>query len=259
MSGVPANADIVGAYLFWETITLNDDVAGLDQARRRHVPWRAHRASTSLPALPGQGAVAVKHSKQPLLGQGLTNCWTQGDPKAMRMFMADVLHLLPMQRDANDKATGKRLVNDVDLEAMVTAYQGNPARQAEYAPHTVTLPAVAGNQIPESAGASLVVVYVSPDPAAPLKKIVIYDGIHLKSALNTAVVQPLQAFYQSSTTKSAKLTHIVASGQPNNNDQILFNGQVLDGTNAFNLGSASQRGWANPTFDVSSLMNPAVP
>ena len=32
MSGVPANADIVGAYLFWETITLNDDVTGMEQA-----------------------------------------------------------------------------------------------------------------------------------------------------------------------------------------------------------------------------------
>ena len=186
----------------------------------------------------------MKQSKQPLLGQGLTNCWTQGDPKAMRVFMADVLHLLPMQRDANDKATGKRLVNSADLVAMVNAYQGNPARQAEYTPHTVTLPAVSGNQIPESAGASLVVVYVSPDPAAPLKKIVIYDGIHLKPIAQcrrrsaTAGVLSVGLIH----AKSAKVTHIVASGQPNNNDQILFNGQVLDGTDAFNLGQRFAEG-----------------
>ena len=166
---VPVDADIVGAYLFWETITLNDDVIGLDQASG--VMFRGELIELPpFPALPGQGAVGVRHSKQPLIGQGLTSCWSSGSPKAIRMFMADVLHLLPMQRDANDKATGKRLVNDVDLADMVDGYQGNPARQAEYAPHTVTLPAVSGNQVPESAGASLVVVYVkSRSDGAPQK------------------------------------------------------------------------------------------
>ncbi len=56
----------------------------------------------------------------------------------------------------------------------------------------------------------------------------------------------------------AKLTHIIASGQPNNNDRIRFNNQTL-ATNAIPSGSSSQRAWANPTFNISStLMNSAT-
>ncbi len=49
--------------------------------------------------------------------------------------------------DAADNPTGKRLVNTSDLVANGLSR------------HTVTLPVRSGSQLPESAGASLVVVY----------------------------------------------------------------------------------------------------
>ena len=46
----------------------------------------------------------------------------------MHTFMADVLRFLPVKVDSAGESTGKRLVNDVDLEAQ------------DLDPHTVTLP-----------------------------------------------------------------------------------------------------------------------
>src|SRR4029077_4555470 len=69
----------------------------------------------------------------------------------------------------------------------------------------------------------------------------------------------LQGFYKSSATKSAKLTHIIASGQPNKNERILFDDGIttqISAPDPVTIGSASQRSWATLTYDVSSLMNP---
>jgi hypothetical protein len=225
---VPPNADIVAAYLLWETITLTSDAS-----QAAGVKFRGFDIDITNP-------VTVKASAAPLQGS-TAPCWSSGVPLSMRMFRADVLRFLPMQVDKNDKPTGKRLVNDSDLAA-----RGLP-------PHTVTLPVRTGNEIPESAGASLFVVY--RDSTQPLRKIVMYDGIFIKPALNVDMVQSLQGFYRSSADKSAQITHIVASGQPNMNDRISFNNELL-ATNPFVAGSASQRAWANPTYDVTSLMNP---
>ena len=92
------------------------------------------------------------------------------------IFRADVLSLLPMRMDAatptltnpDGNPTGKRLVNTSDLAA-----------NALLPRLTVTLPVRNGNRAPESAGASLVVVYRTLAPTnEPLRKVVIYDGFH---------------------------------------------------------------------------------
>ena len=76
------------------------------------------------------------------------------------MFRADVLHLL--KSDPNVKKPERRLVNDADLVTNGLAL------------NTVTLPEAGnGNNTPQSAGASLLVVY--RNPAEPLRKIVVYD------------------------------------------------------------------------------------
>ena len=80
------------------------------------------------------------------------------------MTRADVLMFFPPQRDANGNPTGRRLVNDMDLLAA-----GEPLT-------TVRLPERGtGNQTPQSAGATILMVY--RDPAEPLRKIVVYRRI----------------------------------------------------------------------------------
>ena len=232
MSGLPADADIVAAYLYWETIapTATPELAA-------GVKFRGHEILLN-------DVVGVKASSQPLVGS-TASCWSSGSPLAMIQFRADVLRFLPIRLDKNNQPTGKRLVNDADLTA-----HGLPL-------HSVTLPTRNGNQIPESAGASLVLVY--RDPSEPLRKIVFYDGIQILPSLTESMTQTVRGFYRSSTAKSAKLTQIIASGQPNNNERIFFNGGTSTQISPFNPvfgGTSSQRGWATLTYNVTSLMNP---
>jgi hypothetical protein len=247
MSAVPPDGDIVAAYLFWETITLTADPS------QAQVKFRGQNID-----LADFNIVALKNAELPLVGSSST-CWSSGVPLTSHMFRADVLSMLPLRLDKDDRNTGRRLVNDADLIA------------GGFGLNTVSLPTRNGNQIPESAGASLVIVY--RDPSEPLRKIMIYDDANVAlPSINVTLEQTLAGFYKSSTAQSARLTHIVASGQPNNNDRILFNGTPIVPTNAFGTGSleltdpndptsfseggSSQRAWGNPTREVGQYMNP---
>ena len=242
---VPANADVIAAYLFWETITIADNpltpLVDESVAPAAGVKFRGNDIDIT-------DVWTVNRRSTP--ESSTTPCWSSGDPLTRHIFRADVLRFLPMLVDKDDYETGRFLVNDSDLVA-----NGFPL-------HTVTLPVRTGNGDPESAGASLLVVY--RDPTEPLRKIVIYDGIYTQPNITVPMEQTLQGFYLSSTTKSAKFTHVTASGQPNQNDKIAFQsgaGTTLQQqvfSDAFAAGSASQRAWANPTYDVSSLMQPGT-
>lgn len=96
MSGVPANADILAAFLYWETIWSGD----FDQIKGAQFR--------------GSPITAVKASEQDLTAN-YAPCWSSGGGGAykMTMFRADVRRLLPRQLDASGNLTGKRLVNDL--------------------------------------------------------------------------------------------------------------------------------------------------
>jgi hypothetical protein len=197
MSGVPADAEVVAAYLYWEMITTN--AAQVDGTKFRGLPITVVKASP----------LTLTPANAP--------CWSSGGGSGatytMTMFRADVFHLLPIQLDGNGKPTGRRLVNDTDLLNNGLAL------------NTVTLPnGNSGNQIPSAAGATLFVLYRSA--SMPLTKVVVYDGIYLQSP-GVTMHQTIRGFYQSAAAKSAKLTHIVGSGSPNSTDRILFNGTPL--------------------------------
>ena len=218
INGVPADADIVGAFLYWEAIfTPSPGMIPSSLVR--------FRGSSISPT-------AIKASSFLLQGNPAT-CWGAAGSSGARVaeFRADVLYLLPKRLDANDKWTGKYLVN------------GN---------HTVSLPEVNGNHAINSAGATLVIVY--RDPSQPLRKIVLYDGAFAQPE-GATVTQRLRAFYKSASTKSAKVTHIGGTGGNNQTEAVSFNGTVVSTTDPFPQTSpSSDRSWANPTYNVSSLM-----
>jgi hypothetical protein len=231
-NAVPANADIVAAYLVWETITS----ATGDE-------WKTQAAGVQFRGfdIDVRNVLTVRRTSDQSTG---AKCYGSG-ALTMHMFRADVLRFLPMQVDADGKPTGKRLVNDADLLA------------GSLTPHTVTLPSSEGNNSPKSAGASLIVVYRDLSPDAPLKKVVLYDGLRLKAGVSDVMDQKIQGFYWSAPDKSAKITHIAGSGQPNNNDRISFQGQTL-WLNAINISNSAERAWTTVTADVSPLMTPAT-
>src|SRR5580765_3584949 len=149
MSGVPANAEILAAFLYWETVSTN--IAQVNGAKFR-----------------GQPVTVVKASSKKLLPPR-SSCWSAGSSgptPTLTMFRADVLRMLPYQTDVTGNSTGRRLVNDADL-----LKYGLPL-------NTVTLPAGAtGTRVPQTAGASLFVLY--RDASQPLTKVVIYDGVQV--------------------------------------------------------------------------------
>src|SRR6185503_13412807 len=102
------------------------------------------------------------------LGGNTSSCFTSGELLQMTNLRADVLEMLPKQM-ANGKPTGRLLGNDADLPTV------NGVKQL----HTVGVPESLGNNPPDTAGASLVVVYRNPAANTPLKRIVLYDGMHI--------------------------------------------------------------------------------
>src|SRR5262245_24170670 len=198
ISGVPANADILAAYMYWETI---------------HPTGLANPEAGVLfdgQAVNNPNVQLLKRTPQ-VLGTG-ASCYSSGNQSlTLTMLKADVLHVLPLQRDVNGESTGKRLVNGA---------------------HTVKVPATSGNQALETAGVSLFVVYRDPesDPLKnPLRKIVVYDGLKIQPNLATPLTQTLKGFYKSSATalapgiRKAQISYLVASGQPNQNERVFFN------------------------------------
>ena len=150
LAGVPADADIVAAYLYWETL------------------------ESSANASAGMGLFRGKLiSGDQIAPAGTLACRGVGDntdptfrPQSLRVYRADVLRYLPFTAAPNGAPTSRRLVNDSDLRA------------ARLPLTVVTLPdrgkPGASNQPNQVEGASLVVVYRSPN--LPLRSVVIYDG-----------------------------------------------------------------------------------
>src|SRR5688572_17613472 len=226
---VPKNAEILAAFLYWETVAETEaDLGG--------VLFR------------GTPVSFVRTLAQPLTGV-FAPCWSQSG-NTLYAMRADVLSLLPPQLDESGNPTGRRLVNDVDLLA------------ATYLPvnerlHTVTLPERGvGNQTPQSAGASLFVVFRDVFGTAALKRIVVYDGVHVQ-AKGTSTQQKIRGFLQSAGG-AAKVTQITSRGAANATDQVTFAGSgantVAGNLFAGSLSPDSDRSWIDSTIDVTPSM-----
>ena len=220
ISGVPADADIVGAYLYWEEIfTL---VPGVNPAAG--VKFRGSLISPT----------TIKVSSFQLSSNPAT-CWgAAGSPGAyVAEYRSDVLYLLPKRFDANNLWTGKYLVNGQ---------------------HTVTLPEKAGNNATQSAGATLVIVY--RDPSLPLKKVLLFDGAYSQPE-GAAMLESLRGFYKSGAA-SASLTYAVGTGGNNQTEAVLFNNTVVSTTDPFPQTSpSSDRSWATTTYG-SNVLGPLM-
>ena len=217
ISGVPAGADIVAAFLYWEQIFT--PVSG--QSATAGVAFQGTPISPT----------AIKASSFPV-GDNPATCWGAAGSRTAVVgeFRADVLYLLTKRFDANHTWTGKYVAN------------GN---------YTVTLPELSGTHAIQSAGATLVIVY--RDPSQPLQKIVFYDGAYA-AAEGATVTQPLQGFYKSAPGALAQVTYIAATGGNNHGDLASVNGTVISPSDAFPQTSpSSDRSWANPTYPNVSL------
>jgi len=246
ISGVPQAADIIGAFLYWETIAAGSQSSTVSGAR-------FHGFDIS--------SVTKQVGFRPL-SANFAPCWSSGGGAnttyTMATYRTDVLRFLPIGDDPTKPGYGKRLANSIDL-----ATQFPDVADARNA-HTVVLPeAGTGNQVPQTAGASLVIIYrdtrddISPAEGVqrpPLTSVVIFDGLDLQ-AQGTTTTRTIKGFYLASSSPTATLTAIVGSGAKNTTEQLWFNSQSI-ATNPFvGINSpGSDRGWDSPTFDVSALI-----
>lgn len=246
ISGVPQDADIVGAFLYWETIAAGSQSSTVPGAR-----FHGFDIST----------VTKQIGLRPLTAN-YAPCWSSGGGSnttyTMATYRTDVLRFLPIGDDPSKPGYGKRLANSADLATQFPDI--TDARNA----HAVTLPeAGTGNQVPQTAGASLVIIYrdtrddVSPAGGVqrpPLTSVVIFDGLDLQ-ALGATTTRTIKGFYLASSAPTAALTTIVGSGAKNGTEQLSFNNQLIKSNPFIGVASpGSDRGWDSPTFDVSGLI-----
>jgi hypothetical protein len=234
---VPAGAEIVAAWLYWET------VESTSQTPPHPGQTGFFKPLGKLPngsAIPGNG--------YPIMGTILGNpnaptSWASGGcsgssqgAKTIVAYRADVRPYMFEDVNGNLQANGS-------FQVMLADSGSN------------------GGGTPLTLGASLVIVYrvlASANPAMPLNAIVLYDGAAAPSNQGSTMTQPIQGFYEPALNPKAKLTHIVGDGQSNKYEQVSFHSQPL----AFPYPAFPNTAfpgiyngsWDNPTWDVSALV-----
>jgi hypothetical protein len=209
-ASIPAGADIVAAYLYWQTISSSGTP---DPSTLAGAKFKGNDISNS--------AILLNTA-------GTAPCWSSGGStgssngsKATWSYRADVLRFFPRYRPA-------------DPSQPVVVQVGGP--------HTVVLPDMGGsNQLPSTLGAALVVVYrVSGyDPATgyarprmPLRSIVLFDGGYTMDNSTRQMQVQLEGFYEASrTAPGARMTHVVADGQSNKSEAVFVSSTASSADN----------------------------
>ncbi len=223
-TGVPAGADIVAAFLYWETVE-----------------------STNLGALTGQGG---SFNGYPITGMVLGNpkaptSWSNGGcsggsngSKTMHAYRADVRPFLPLDANGNIQTPNAVTPFTYQVALQNSGSMGNN-----------------GNGVPFTLGASLVIIYRVLSPAVPLNSIVLYDGAVAPDNSSSTFSQPIVGFYQAAASPIAKITHIVGNGQPNKSEMVMLNSATLPplyGANNPSFPGIYNGSWDNATWTGSN-------
>ena len=226
-TGVPSGADIVAAFLYWETVESSQTVfAGQNGFFR---PVFAGGPSTGYPitgVILGNPNAPVSWSSGGCSGNSLGS-------KTMRVYGADVSRFLSQDAQGNVQANG---IYEVRL-----ADSGSN-----------------GSGAPLTLGASLIIIYRALTPSLPLTSIVIYDGAIAPANSSSGMSQTMQGFYQAASNPVSKLTHLVGNGQSNKYETVSLNGVNLPSPygNLPPFPGYYNGSWDNPTWSFSGANNP---
>ncbi len=247
--GVPAGANIVAAFLYWETVEKNKSTeAG---------------KNGFFNGQPITGVVLGNNTAPPGWSSGgCTGSSGGNSTTTLRGYRADVRPLLPVDANGNIKTP------NADTPG---SYQVGLADSGSN-----------GGGTPLTLGATLVILWrvLNPavpgapfTPSAPLTAIVINDGAFAPSnQTNPEFSLTMQGFYQPDGIHKAKMTHIVGDGQANKSESVKFGNTTLvnlypaNSTNAtaafpgvYNTsGQLFNGSWDTATWDVTALVNGGV-
>ena len=221
VSGVPTDAEIMSAFLYWQVVTSDGPESGSAGAT-----FNDHLLS-----LPGPPAIPTPGGSIAVIGDpfGTSPCWSvgggagsSGGVKKTYSYRADVKRFIPLGPD------GRHRVNKA---------------------HKIQLPDTGNsNKTPKAVGASLVVIYRSPSTTATLNSIVIYDGSYTLNNATRGMTQVIKGFYDPANALG-KITHIVGGAQANKSEVLTAPG--VNVANPFQglLGEA----WDNVTLPTSAI------
>jgi hypothetical protein len=216
---VPANADILAAFLYWQTITDGVDLPPLAKFRDQDIH------SVSMSSAPSS----------------FDNCWVPSNSSGaftLTAQRADVLQLLPLEFDG-PISTGRRLLTDLRVSLPDAGLDSSIS--------------------PQTAGASLFVLFRDPDRTKDAKKVVVSDGLFVHKA-GQDLEHTIRGFLDAKNGPVGKLSYIGGTAAPNDQDRIYF-----DGTNPLNgngdllttdIGGVQNLQWSGPTFTGLALQNP---
>lgn len=185
-NSVPAGADVIAAFLYWQTVELTPNPSSINGFFR------------------GKAIVG-----KPLGDPKNAACWSSGGTtgpsgSSGRVYRADVLRYLDIDKTKNVRvANGAHTVRLPDSGA-----NGN------------------GNAPFTNGATLVVVyrIVVPGDPsAAPLKSVVIYDGAFTMAKRGDGMTQTVGGFYQASEQLAAKVTSIVGNGRPSFQSTLALN------------------------------------
>ena len=247
-SQIPVGAEIVAAFLYWETLgpssgpsaaTLagaqfqNNDIGSVAVLVN---PGGSPTCATSEePDADEHAADQRRDSKQHAAHRGNHNVNDRGNPHQVTDHNADEPHVGARR---SDTAASRVYVYRADVlpyfERLTPTDSTQPVHVVAAGPHEVRLPdAGPGQPLPTTLGAGLVVVYrvAGYDPSAlpiaysapksPLKSIVIYDGGFTLNKMAPQLMISMEGFYEASRTlPEAKLTQIVGNGRPGLSDTV---------------------------------------
>jgi hypothetical protein len=251
-TGVPAGAQVVAAFLYWQTVESSQNTA----TTQIGYFGPSNGPSSGLSSGPPGGYQITGYvlgDPNTPVSWGSGGC--AGNPqgsKVIHTYRADVRSFLPVDHKGN----------------VLPGTKDNPDR------YIVRLPSGGSSgSVPLTLGASLVIIYRVMDPSdpKPLNSIVIYDGTYVPSNSSSDMTQAIEGFYQAAANPMTKLTEIVGNGGPHKYESVSLNGIGLtslygDGLlppfpGYYDQGGYSEKGggsWDNPTwiFQSGDLNNP---
>lgn len=216
---VPDGADIVAAFLYWQTVESSQtSFAGQNGFFGPVVNGQPF-------LYPIQGAILGNPNAPVSWSSGGCSGSSQGS-KTIRTYRADVRPFLTL--DANAKPVGNG------------SYQVSLADSGSN-----------GGGAPLTLGATLVVIYRVQSPNEPLSSVVLFDGSFAPSNSSSSMVQPIIGFYDADSSPIAEITHIVGNGQSNKTESVSLNSTMLPSlyTNLPSFPGIYNGSWDNPTWN----------
>ncbi|HEV2465304.1 MAG TPA: hypothetical protein VGT04_15975 [Acidobacteriaceae bacterium] len=222
---IPAGADIVAAFLYWETV------------ESPQFPNAGQNGWFN--GFPISGTSLVSASNAPVSWSSGGCSGSANGSKYVTSYRADV------RPDLNiDPSTGRVLGN-------------SPLN----GPYSVKLrdSGSNGGGIPLTLGATLVIIYRVLSPNVPLKSIVIYDGDYAPTNQASTMTQQIEGFYDATGGSVAELTHIVGNGQPKKLETVEFNGSPQQTQSLYGalppFPGFYNDSWDNPTWTGLNVGN----